>query len=256
MMTKTAFWTVYALKDEHDNVRYIGWTAFAPAKRLKQHMAEANRTKRGTHKLWWIRSMVKRGLAPTVHIIEQGIGSRWAEREIACIKHYRAMGCDLTNATDGGDGVLGLVMSPESIEKMAAHKRGKKLSPEHVKKVLVALHAPESRAKAAQSRRGVSLSEEHKRSLSRVRKGRTFGPLSEETKAKLSKATKGRPKSEETRNRMRAAQSKRVQECPISDETRAKMSAAKKGKPPSLETLAKMAETRAKNKVAKAQAPA
>ena len=52
---------------------------------------------------------------------------------------------------------------------------------------------------------------------------------------------------------MRAAQSKRCKECPISDETRAKMSAAKR-KPPSLD-VGEMAETRAKNKVAKASGP-
>jgi hypothetical protein len=144
--------------------------------------------------------------------------------------------------------MIGYVMSAESKKKMSDRKIGIKLAPEHAQKVISAMHKPEIWAKAAQSRRGKPLSEEHKRSLSLSKKGRARGPLSEETKAKLSMATKGRPKSEETKNKMRACQLKRAQECPISDETRAKMSAAKKGKPVSPETMAKKKATMAKNK--------
>lgn len=54
-------------------------------------------------------------------IIEEIDSCPWCnsqEKEIYYIKYYKELGCNLVNSTDGGEGNLGLVKSPESIERL------------------------------------------------------------------------------------------------------------------------------------------
>lgn len=128
-------------------IRYVG-KAINAQDRLKRHLRDL---KGKEHCKNWIRYVLSQG-----RFIEQTIIAFAATNEEACrlecyyIALFRSLGFDLTNATDGGEGVIGYKYSdeqkieigrlskeawergahtPESIEKTAAALRGKKKSP-------------------------------------------------------------------------------------------------------------------------------
>lgn len=101
-------------------------------------------------------------------------------------------------------------MSPESIAKMAATKRGRRLTAEHRAKIAAGnigrIVTAETRAKIGAKHAGKTLSEETRRKISASRTG--IGHTAE-ARAKIGAAARGRPKSPETIERMKAAQRKR-----------------------------------------------
>jgi predicted GIY-YIG superfamily endonuclease len=88
---------VYVLKDESGNPRYVGVTT-EPAKRLARHLREAK--ERRTHRHRWVMSMVDRGVAPTLEVVEQT--ENWDEAERRWIAKLRSDGASLVNGNDGG----------------------------------------------------------------------------------------------------------------------------------------------------------
>jgi len=64
--------------------------------------------------------------------------SQWEEEETRYIRAARALGMDLVNATDGGEGGIGTKHSLESREKISKAKKGKPLSEEHKKNLSLA----------------------------------------------------------------------------------------------------------------------
>lgn len=226
-------WSVYALIDPRTNaVRYVGW-AFNPKKRLGDHCAKA--AKETNHKAAWLRLLRSLALAPVLTILETGAGD-WAAAERKWIAHHRAAGADLTNATDGGEGVVGLVFSPASRAKMSAAKQGRRLAPEHVRKVAESNRGrpcpPHVRAALTAANTGRPMPEHVKRALVAANIGKAHTP---ETRTKMSASRTGKHHSEESKARCRAAKVGR----PLSAEHRAKLSAAKKGRPMSEEQKAK-----------------
>jgi len=81
----------------------------------------------------------------------------------------------LHNRTGGGDGVSGLIHTPEHRAKLSAAHKGKTLSPEH-------------KAKISAGKKGIHRSPETKEKISAAQKGKTLSP---ETKEKISDAKKG-----------------------------------------------------------------
>lgn len=118
-----------------------------------------------------------------------GIANTWA---IGCDHErlFRYFGMGQYNRTDGGDGVYGRVLSPESRKKIGDGNRGKKRTPEQVEVI-------------RQSRLGTHLTEECKAKLSVANKGKTI-PI--EQREKISKAHQGKVMSEEARQSMAVAQ--------------------------------------------------
>jgi hypothetical protein len=102
----------------------------------------------------------------------------WQEacaKEIEFIKLYgKNPNGPLCNITDGGDGALGIKMSPERKKRNSEIHKGKVVS-------------EESRKKISKSHKGKILTIEHKRNISKGGKGRKF---SEEHKKKIGKANK------------------------------------------------------------------
>jgi hypothetical protein len=104
-------------------------------------------------------------------------------------------------------------MSPESIAKMAASKRGKALSAEHRAKIGAAatgrFHSELTKQRIGDAHRGKAVSAETRAKISAIKKGFKH---TEATKKAIGAASRGRPISAETHERMNAAQQRRAAE--------------------------------------------
>lgn len=162
-----------------------------------------------------IRSILKGGgkITPAIVFWTDDEGAAFSEEIRLIAQHGRE---NLTNLTDGGDGVRNL--SPDGRERIAASRRGKKASVEtRLKQRLAKIGKPrsaETRAKIAAYQRGskhpwarLPRSAEHRLKLSTF-KGRKHTP---ETIAKMRAAKIGHPVSQETRDKISA--SKRAKTC-------------------------------------------
>lgn len=98
---------IYKLIDPRDGtVRYIGFTKGKLQKRLRSHIRESKQRK--THKHHWINSMLDMGFIPEIKIVKflpLCTKEPWQYWEMYYIKKYKDRGCNLVNATEGGEGV-------------------------------------------------------------------------------------------------------------------------------------------------------
>jgi len=152
-MRNTTF--IYALVDLHDerrdyHVRYIG-KADDVAARWRRHCSiEGNPN---THKNRWIRKVQLREIDPFPFpfVIEECEQDVWQERERYWIAWYRRAGHKLTNATVGGDGVIGL--STEGEERRRAGVKAAWMRPGFREKVSAANKAKHEDAEWVAMRR-------------------------------------------------------------------------------------------------------
>lgn len=145
--------------------------------------------------------LIREGFAVEVRIVACGLNEKTAFLiECERIAFWRNVGVDLTNVTNGGEGVSGLIMSPEARMKMRLAKLGTKQSSEMIKKRIAPLigrsQPRDAIEKGAAKRRGRKLSEEHKAKLVKAHTGKI---VSEETRKTLSLANKGKPWSQKRR---------------------------------------------------------
>lgn len=171
-------WYVYTLTDPRTNeVRYVGWTTNLP-RRLREHIAEPRRYR--THKSNWIRSVLADGQKPILIVVETGKGEGWEAVECKWIAAYRAQGCNLTNATDGGNGALRRVFTPETRQKISATKRARGIPPESRERITAASRGrkqtPEHIKKAADARRGWKQTPEVIERISALNRGKKQSP--------------------------------------------------------------------------------
>lgn len=155
--------TIYSLVDHRGITRYVGKTRRTTERRVDEHIWEA----KGGHDCYrcrWIRKQIRLGLSFTTHVLEIVPESVWQTRERHWIKLFRFAGKQLTNRTDGGDGVIGRKCKPLSEahkEKIRQSNLGNKRS-------------PETRRRNALARIGKRTSEETKQKMSLANKGRKF----------------------------------------------------------------------------------
>lgn len=125
---------IYTLADPRDEVvRYVGYSA-NPKTRLRGHLRDTNQC----HRVHWIQELVSAGVKPAVEIIEKCLpGEDFKTKEIEWIAAYRAIGFDLVNDTNGGEGLAN--PSAETRDKIGAGNRGKKQSSETIAKKSAAL---------------------------------------------------------------------------------------------------------------------
>jgi hypothetical protein len=197
---------IYGLIDPRDNeLRYVGYTS-DEKKRYKSHLSKSS-LKENTHKNNWIKSLLALDLKPIMEVIcDYETAEELPQREIQWIANMRILGNDLTNATDGGDGVMkGRKHSEETKKKISEAvlgeknhnygKKGKPMSEETKKKLLEAKlgkkHSEETKQKISEANKGKKHSEESKRKMSEAKLGKP-NPMSEETKKKISEAHKGK----------------------------------------------------------------
>lgn len=118
---------IYAICDPHtDEPRYIGKTVSSPLTRLREHKALAKRSGRLPVQRWLNSREGVRLAGAYMRILELADSQTWDSRERYWIAHGRAVGWQLFNLTDGGEGLHGLVQSEEHRRKNSeAHKRGR-----------------------------------------------------------------------------------------------------------------------------------
>lgn len=118
---------IYGLKHPNSlEPRYVGFTSKTLEKRLTGHIWEANsHSATPTHKNRWIKSLTKHGIKPEVFVIEEVSEDNWKAREQFWIKTLKEKGYRLTNATDGGDGILGFKPTKRTLEYLSKVRKGK-----------------------------------------------------------------------------------------------------------------------------------
>jgi group I intron endonuclease len=199
---------IYALTEEGkplipENIRYIGKTVQGLGSRLSNHIADS-RTYRH-HCANWIKSLLKQGLSPQIHLIDTVDFNESSENEIFWIAYFRGLNSNLTNLTDGGEGTIGWVPSEEWRKNLSFIHKGKRLSDEHKRKI------SEAESGNKNCNYGKPMSEEQKSKISKTLTGRKL-PI--ETRVKLSTAlignqrTLGYKHSDKTKQRMREARKK------------------------------------------------
>jgi len=205
---------IYILKDPITNkVRYVGKTETSLQKRLYDHIY--NKTK--TPKSSWIQSLLKQNLKPLIEEIERTTRANWIEREIYWISFYKNQGEKLTNSTLGGDGRTGgFFVSKETRLKLSNSSKGRKHTEVTKQKIGIA-----NKNCTVETRQRKSLAQKHrsKEHQEKITKANTGQKRTLITKQKISVALQGKlkgcTKSQETKQKMSAAQKLRFKDNPI-----------------------------------------
>lgn len=173
---------IYALADPRkpEIIRYVG-KSDNPQKRLRYHLQEST-YRPNSRRSKWLRSLTKAEVTPVLILVEECPATEWRSRELFWIAHYRGVGCDLVNSTDGG-GERATPL-PEICAKISASKQGQRkgvpLSPEHRAKIGAALKGqvipPETRAKMSASAKVKVFTPEHRAKLSENLRNHPPGP--------------------------------------------------------------------------------
>lgn len=190
-MRDTTF--IYALRCPISReIRYIGKTD-RPKERLQRHIWYSTKKQPAPkfHSACWIRSLAETGAKPVLEILREVPYDERKYWERRAIRVYRAVGFDLTNVTEGGDGAANGVRNPNY---------GKKFSPERCEQMRQRMlgHVPWNKGIKVPQTSGVN--------------HHTFGKVfSEQTLARMSAAAKGRtpwnkgkPTDEETLTKLSA----------------------------------------------------
>ena len=180
-------------------MRYIGktrrQTKHSVRYRYRSHLADAQQNPKLTHKTRWISQLLALGLEPGVIILDEILCTpeELSALEINRIAEYRALGSDLTNTTNGGDGGRGKLSEDQKsiqVARLVAANTGAKRSKEAIENM-----------RRAQSLRDP---EERKLSQKRASNAAKAAGISQSGRQRISESSR-RPKSEETKSRMREA---------------------------------------------------
>lgn len=111
---------IYILRCPITNeIRYVGKTTLSLQKRLAIHIWEAKRFKNKTHKVYWIRSLLKIDLFPNIELVEEISWKFSGDREIFWISYFKSKGFNLVNHSLGGEGTLGVKASKKTRKKLS-----------------------------------------------------------------------------------------------------------------------------------------
>lgn len=131
---------------ETKELRYIGKTHNIK-ERLYHHIYESKKFKRKNRKNCWIKSLLKKKMIPEIQILEECSEENVNIKEIYYINHFKVLGFNLVNQTNGGDGqskgydfkgryIPPKGKIPKGFKGLKPWNKGKKLSKEHIEKRL------------------------------------------------------------------------------------------------------------------------
>lgn len=182
---------IYELRDPRDpecKPRYVGITTQSFKKRYKMHLSKRSLIPK-TYKNNWIKSLLREGVKPSIHLIEEVVGWKYAcEVEKYWIKEFKEQGYKLTNGTDGGEGALGIKLSEE-------HRRARS------KRLMGHVLSEETKAKISKAHTGYKYDDAAKLNMSKSKMGRRHSP---ETKLKIKLSNIGKKHTREVIERIAA----------------------------------------------------
>jgi len=153
---------IYCLRDPRtQEIRYIG-KASDLRWRMFGHLCPSS-LKTNTHKNNWIKSLLKLGLRPLCESIFRVPVVHWEVAERAAIAEAKALGFNLTNETDGGDGgsiskLKGVPRPADVVARIRRRNLGKTVSASARIRIAETLtgykHTPEARANMRQAKVG------------------------------------------------------------------------------------------------------
>lgn len=186
-------YVLYGSKDQE--IRYVGVT-YRPERRYQDHILNSKKLK--TYRDKWINKILSEDQSLEMFVFQVIDYEDISKEERFWIKCLRELGCNLTNHTSGGEGMF--APDEETIEKIRSKQIGikrKPLTKEHKDKLSIihkgTIFTPERCKNISKAKKGVKFSEEHKAKLAAAKIG-----------------VKRKPFTEETLNRMRLAQQKRL----------------------------------------------
>lgn len=200
---------IYLLRDPRNSqVKYVGKTVQKIRDRLTTHIREAKRNDKSP-KDKWILEVISNDFEPIIEIIEQAQEENWQERERYWIVEYYNQGCELTNRTDGGEGLHGHKFSKEHRKKLSKVLVGNKraLGYKHPKEF--GQEISKRMTGEDNPNYGKDFSRKYREKLSNAQKGRKH---SEETKVKMRKAAIERSENPEYIKKLSNAASNRSPE--------------------------------------------
>lgn len=126
---------IYTLTDPRDSqCRYVGKTK-NPLDRSGKHKSLSNNKNLFNHTANWLVNLLSDGYEPIFEIIDEIEGKNWQWLEIYWIAQFRAWGFDLTNLTEGGDGIDGYSHTNESKHKISESSKKLWQNKEHIDKM-------------------------------------------------------------------------------------------------------------------------
>lgn len=182
---------IYTLNDPITNeVRYIGITSKTLKERLRHHLKDANVFKLKSHKKYWIRQLLDKGMSPIIVLLETcNDYESGLKREIELISEYKSLGYNLVNNTNGGQGTIGLKLTPQQKIEKSLRQTGKKLPSwtEERRKLMISILKGRKMTDEQKEKMRKPKSEIHKKKLRDVNLGKI---LSKSTKIKMGEARK------------------------------------------------------------------
>ena len=108
---------IYTLEDPlTGEIRYIGKTIRTLAQRMTSHIYSIK--KENNHRSKWIKSLLNEGRKPVIKVLEECNWSDSQDLEIYWISQFKQWGFNLVNATEGGEGVLGIPLTQTVKDKL------------------------------------------------------------------------------------------------------------------------------------------
>jgi len=181
---------IYVLKHPITNeIRYVGKTKASLKKRLSQHISNVKYEKKN-HRKFWIESLLKESLVPTIQLLESCDENNWKEREIYWIKHLKEQNYRLVNMTDGGETAsnnISLIM--KNTWKNQEYREKHSGENHHMKKI-------ENKLKVTGKNNGMFGKRHSTEALKKISESRKKQVITEHTRKKISLALSNKPKSE------------------------------------------------------------
>lgn len=168
---------IYLIDFNYNHWFYVGKTSYSLNERYSSHNSSRRKNKNLTHKVW--NKAIEEGNTPEIILLEKTDEENINALEKWYIAYFKSIGGKLTNLTEGGDGLPGLVFSPEHREKISKNKIGKyKLTPSHIEQIKKSNSGPRSeefKAKIKQIRTGTKHNSETKTKIKQSNIGKHIG---------------------------------------------------------------------------------
>lgn len=137
-MSLISKYIIYGLIDPFTKeLRYIGKSVsglYRPTYHSKPY--SYNGQLKNTYLYRWIRKLIKNNSKPEIVVLDSCSNKQdLAELEVWNISYWKGLGCRLTNATKGGEGAAGRIVSKATRNKIRKANLGKKASKETIKKL-------------------------------------------------------------------------------------------------------------------------